>query len=530
MSDARVDRNAESVDLARVLHILRDRKWTIIVFAILGVAGALAFSILTTPMYHATARIMLQNTSFDRALFNSQIFQIGDQQRALITSANLITLDQVAEEVKKELQTERSVQSLQRMVSVKPSSSANVIDITVSSPDMTEPADVANSFARQFIAYRQRADQAVLANARAQVEAELKAMTPEELASARGQTLSQKVEELTVLESMQTGGYELVQAARVPTSPYNLHTTRNTAVGLVIGLVVGLLIASLVQLLDRRIKDDEGFEKEFGAPIIARVPFVGRRWGGSLRRRSSTPVGFMGQGLFTLEAFRTLRSNLKFFEVNREVKTILVTSPLPREGKSVTAVNLALSLAMSGSRVILLEADLRKPMLGRYLGFNGEPGFTNLLAGTRTVTDVVQVIATGKWVPKRNGQASSNPDGSTSTERDLLCIGAGPLPPNPAELLATDKTADVLRQLTAVCDHVVIDAPPVLLVSDALEIAKKVDGVILVARLRSTRTDEARSTRKSLERVGVKPLGVVVTGVTRARTYYTRYGDYYAKG
>ena len=415
------------------------------------------------------------------------------------------------------------------MVTVKANSSANIIDIVARSANPVEPADVANSFARQFILYRQEADRAVLANARAQVEAKLEAMTDAEAASARGQTLSQKVEELAVLESMQTGGYELVEEAKAPTIAFNIHTNRNAVIGLVLGLVLGVIVASILQVFDKRIKDEDTFETEFGVPVIARIPLVGKKWRRGHGRRSRAAVGFRDRGLLTLEAFRTLRSNLKFFEVDRDLKTILVTSPLPREGKSVTSVNLALSLAMSGARVILLEADLRRPMLDKYLGLEGGRGFTDLLAGTRSISEIVQIVGTDRFLPQHDARiGAAGAHGEPSSQRDLLYVAAGPLPPNPAELLAMDRTDEVLKQLTALCDYVVVDAPPILLVSDALEIAKKVDGVILVGRMRSTRVDEALRTRQSLERIGVKPLGVIVAGVARVKAYYRRYGGYYA--
>ena len=530
MSEPPRDQRAQSVDVAGALRVLRDRKWIIIGLALLGLAGALVLSIRTTPQYQATAKVLRQNTTLDQALFGSQIFQINDQGRALITGAGLVELDQVAQKVKEELGSSRSVDSLRDMVNAKPNSTSNFIDIVATSPNPDEPASVANSFARQFILDRQQADRAVLANAGAQVEAELQAMTEAEVASARGQTLSQKVEELAVLESLQTGRYELVQAARAPAAAYNIHTYRNVSVGLVLGLILGLVVASIVQLLDRRIKDEDGFEQAFGAPVIASTPLVGGRWNRRRRKRSNAPVGFRDRGFRLLEAFRTLRSNLKFFEVNGNLRTILVTSPLPREGKSVTSVNLALSLAMSGSRVILLEADLRRPMLDTYLGLDSPMGFSDLLAGTRTVADVVRVVETTSFMPQESHHlGDKRQSGESVSQKDLLYVAAGPLPPNPAELLATDRTADVFKQLAAVCDYVVIDAPPVLLVSDALEIAKKVDGVVLVARLRETRVDEAYRARQSLERVGVKPLGVIVSGVVRAKAYNRRYGGYYGK-
>ena len=530
MSDPSENHAPQSVDLRQALHVIRDRKWVIIAMTLLGFGVGLLVSMLTTPQYQAKAQILRQNTTLDSALFDVQIFQISDQARALTTGADLVKLDLVAERVKEELGSSRSAQSLQGLVAVQPRSSSNIIDIVVTSPYPEEPAAVANSFARQFILYRQEADRMVLADAKAQMEAKLDAMTAEEAASARGQTLSQKVEELAVLESMQTGGYEMVQTARAPAAAYNVHTYRNAAVGLVLGFVLGLIVASLLQVLDRRIRDDDAFEKEFGVPVIARVPLVGSRWGGRGGRRSRAPVGFADRGSAALEAFRTLRSNLRFFEVDRELRTVLVTSPLPREGKSVTSINLALSLAISGSRVILLEADLRRPMLDAYLGLQSRVGLTDLLSGKHSINQVAQAVETDRFLPKdkRTFQAS----GSTrepQSRRDLLYVAAGPLPPNPAELLATDKMADVLRELSAVADHVIIDAPPILLVSDALEIAKRADGVILVSRMQATRIDEARRTRQSLERIGVKPLGVVVSGVTKAKAYYRHYGEYYAK-
>lgn len=523
------EQTLRSVDIRLVLGVLRDRKWIIAGLAVLGLVGALVVSQLTTPQYQATAKILRLNTTLDRALFGAQIFEINDNERALTTAADLVKLDQVAAKVKEELDSPHSVASLRRMVTVRPNSAADIIDIVATSPDIGEPAEIANSFARQFIAYRQQADRGALATAREQLIAKLEAMTEDEAGSARGQTISQKVEELAVLESMQTGGFELVQVANAPAAAFNIHTKRNAIVGLLVGLVVGVIVAAFLQVLDRRLKDEEGFERAFALPIIATIPIVGRSWGGRGRRRSRAPVGFTGRAAGALEAYRSLRANLKFFQVDRALRTILVTSALPREGKTVTAVNLALSLAMTGSRVILLEADLRRPMLGQYLGLDGRSGLSDLLTGTQTVPEVIQVVEIDRLLPPHQQRGATTAKSGSLSQRDFLCIGAGPLPPNPAELLSLPRAEEVLRELASLCDYVVIDAPPVLLVSDAIELGKKVDGVILVGRLGSTRSDEARKMRQSLNRIGLKPLGVIVTGVTRAKAYYRRYGEYYVR-
>jgi capsular polysaccharide biosynthesis protein len=172
MSEPPRDQTAQSVDVAQALRVLRDRKWVIIGLTLLGLAGALVLSMHTTPRYQATARILRQNTTLDQAIFGAQIFQINDQERALITGADLVRLDQVAQKVKEELGSSRSVESLRNMVKALPNSTANIIDVVATSTDPVEPAGVANSFARQFIVYRQQADRTVLSNARAQVEAE----------------------------------------------------------------------------------------------------------------------------------------------------------------------------------------------------------------------------------------------------------------------------------------------------------------------------------------------------------------------
>lgn len=517
---------SDTFDLSDALRVLKERKWIIISFAILALLGSLAWGMLSTPMYRATAQILRQNTTLDQALLGIQTFRIDDQQRDLSTGSSLVKLDTVATNVQQELASNRSILELQGMVSVSAVGETNIIKISAVSADPAEASAVANSFARQFIAYRQAADKQLLADARNQIAAQLAAMTLTEQSSASGSTLAQKVEELAVLESMQTGGYELVQEAQPPKSAYSPRIVRNTAVSVVLGLVLGLLVAFLLHLLDRRLKDEDMVQKEFGAPVLATVPRVGPRWNGK-HTRSSVPVGFGNGDHSAVEAFRTLRMNLKFFEVNRKIRSILVTSPLPREGKSVTTINLGLSLAMSGARVIILEADLRRPILPSYLGLREKPGFTSLLAGTHTLPEVIQTIDIQKMLPERDLNKATTFEPALVSKSKLHCVTAGLLPPNPAELLSSAKTDEILKELSSVCDYLLIDAPPVLPVSDALELASKVDSVVLVARLFSTTTDEARRARQNLERIGVRALGVVIIGAPQTKAYYHRYGEYY---
>ncbi|NLO27797.1 MAG: hypothetical protein GX113_06430 [Actinobacteria bacterium] len=517
------------IDLSQILRILWERKWIIIGLAIVALVGSLWLSMTRTPQYRATSEVMLENTRLSEALFGAQIFTIRDQQRALATATNLLKTNSVADMVKKDLGVSQSSSSLLGMITVAPSSTADMISITAVSSDPFKAAQVANSFARQFVLFRQETDRATLRAAQAQVQAQLDAMTPAEQASARGLTLSQKVEELAVLESLQTGGFEVTQEAVVPTASFAPRTYRDAGIALVLGIILGLVVALLLQILDRRIKDEEVAQKEFGAPVIATIPMTHTRWAGIRESRWAAPVGFDDSGSPTLEAFRTLRSNLKYFQIDRKLKILLVTSSLPREGKTTTSVNLSIALAMSGSRVILLEADLRRPMVREYLQLADGPGLSNLLSGTAEVAQVARVVNLEKFLPHDHMSEVAFSGESAVAQSGFLCVTSGPLPPNPAELLATRRTSEVLGLLTPLCDYLVIDAPPLLLVSDALELAKHADGVVLVAKLRSTKIEEARRTRDALQKVGITPIGVTVLGAEGTKAYYRRYGGYYAK-
>ena len=445
----------------------------------------------------------------------------------LETAADLVRLTQVGEAVKAQLGTNRSALSLTRMVSVSTAAAADVISIVAVSSDPSEAADVANAFAQQFILYRQEKDKATLRSAREQVKAQLDAMSEEQQASTSGMTLAEKIEELAVLEAMQTGGFETAQEATPPSSSFSPRTQMNAGIALIIGIVAGLVVSFLLHFADRRMKDEETIERELGVPVIASIPLIGKSRVGKNRSRENVSVGFSDANSPTLEAYRTLRSNLRFFEVTRPIKSVLVTSPLPREGKTVTTINLALTYAMSGFRVIVVEGDLRRPMLSEYLDLTGKLGFSNLLSGTHNTAEVAQVIDSGALLPRDLSVPGTEAATKPRLWKDILFIAAGPLPPNPAELLSSEACSNTIRQLAATCDYLIIDGPPILLVSDALELASKVDGVVLVARLRSTKIEEARKTRDGLEKMGIKPLGVVVAGVARSKSYYRRYGGYY---
>jgi len=212
--------------------------------------------------------------------------------------------------------------------------------------------------------------------------------------------------------------------------------------------------------------------------------------------------------------------------VDQQLRTMVVTSALPNEGKTVTAANLAYSLALSGRRVILIDADLRKPMLHEYMGLSNQVGLTNVLAGTHTLVEAMQLIEAETFVPSSNG---SNPALAADLQKNLYVLTSGPLPPNPAELLASKRMEEVLEGAARSAEVVVVDSPPLLLVADGLSLAKLADGVIIAARAGQTTTTEAAEANQLLARVGAKAIGVVVGGLKPSKSYYRQGYGYGAK-
>jgi Mrp family chromosome partitioning ATPase len=416
------------------------------------------------------------------------------------------------------------------MVNVGASEGSDLVNISAVSTDPEEAAKVANAYADQFIIYRQSADRATVAAARQVVKAQLDTLSPSELEGDYGLMLQEKHETLRILEAMQDGRFTLMRRAVAPGSPYTPRTQRDVVLALVVGLVLGIGLAFLLEYLDKRVKDEKALERASGLPVLATVPAVGGKWRSDKRgKRATDVIGFEGNTSVLLEPFRTLRSTLQYFAVDGNLKTILVTSGLPQEGKTVTTVNLAISLALSGQRVIILESDLRRPMVHQYLGLDNQMGLSTVLAGKASIARASQLVDMDGFVPEKE-RAEVGEAGSLSLRRNLYCLPSGPLPPNPAELLGSAKMAQVISELKKTADFLLIDTPPLLLVSDALLLMPNVDAVILTARIRSSTRGELEEVHQLLSRAGVRAIGIVAGGVKATRGYYHRRGYGYGYG
>ncbi|MBN1320242.1 MAG: AAA family ATPase [Thermoleophilia bacterium] len=519
----------EPIELSDYLRVLRERWWIIAAALLIVLAVTLAVSFNTTPQYRAFARLLYQKNNLEQALFGAQVFTATNQDREVQTGAVLVELEPLAREVADKINSSRSPSELMGMVRVETQSTTNVVDIYAEGPSPDECAAVANQFAEQFVLFRQNTDRASVAGARQLVKEELDSLSAIDVTSQYGLMLQEKYESLRIIEEMQNGGFIIVQRATVPTKAFAPQTTRNAIIAVVVGLLVGVGLAFLADRLDTRIRDEKDLEKELGAPVLASVPLMGGRWRDRKKETDSADaIGFHKRPAI-LEAFRTLRSNLQYFTLEKEQSVWLITSGAPQEGKTTTTINLGLSLALSGKRVIVVEADLRRPMVNEYLGLNRAPGLSNLLAGGKKLEDVLQVVKADEFM--LDDENPRSPEAKRRLlERNLCAISSGPLPPNPAELLASSRMAKVIKELTAMADCLLIDTPPVLAVSDALALARHVDGVIIVSRLDSTSREELREVRDIFERAGTRIIGAVAAGKERSPAYYRKQGYGYGYG
>jgi polysaccharide biosynthesis transport protein len=499
-------------ELERILAVFWRRGLLILICAIAGGAVAFGASKLQTKEYSASASLLFRNPGFAEDLFGTTTQQqTTDPTREAATNQKLVGLDVVGHRAAEHIDG-LDPKEVSAMVHVSSQGEADVVSVTATSPDPAQAKEVANVFARQFIAFRAETDKSKLLEAKRLAEDELDRLSKSQQNGARGQALSRGAEKLGILASLQTGNAELVQPAELPTSPSSPKTIRNTVLGLILGFIVGLVLAFLFERLNRRLRDPEEAREAFDLPLLAVVP--------ESKAIMATNEGAAAPDLpfAENESFQMLRASLRYFNVDREVQSVLIASGSAGVGKSTVSWNLA-RIAAHSSRVVLVETDLRKPSLGRQHGLRMGPGLAALLTHQVSLDEAIQT----KTLVERG---SDNGAAAAST---LDVIVAGPPPPNPAELLESKTIRQVHAELRERYDLVVFDTAPIGVVSDAFPLLREVDGVIVVSRLGISRRDHAEHLREQLRRLEAPTLGFVANGlkVRRGGKYGYGYGGYY---
>ncbi|MBW4780772.1 polysaccharide biosynthesis tyrosine autokinase [Rhodococcus fascians] len=432
------------MEIQDYLKILKARWIIIAVTVVVAILGALGASLLTTPLYESSAR-MFVSTSGGASV--SETYQGNLTSQQLVASySELATSDALAARVLNVLPLE-GMSASQLAEKVKASSTPDTVlfNLTVTDPSPEQARDIANAMATE---------------------------------------LSEQVREL---ETPANGGdpaagVKTFQQAEASSTPVSPNTKRNLALGAAVGLLLGIALAVLRDRLDNTIKGRREIEAISGKALVGTIPF-------DKERKAHPAVDFQDlTQSASAEAFRELRTNLQFLEVDHPPRVIVVTSAIPSEGKTTTAVNLAVALAEAGHHVALVEGDLRRPRVSKYMGLIGSVGMSTVLAGQATVEEVLQPT-------KYEG---------------LQAMASGPIPPNPSELLGSEASRALLVELRSRFDYVIVDGAPLLPVTDSAVLTTHADGALLVTRYGHTKSNELARAIGNLETIGARVLGVVL--------------------
>ncbi len=448
-----------------ILKQVRNRWVTMALTALVTILAAVGYTMLQTPLYQASTRMFVSTTALSSSGSATDLYQSSRySQDRVLSYVELVKGETVAQRTIDRLDLEMSPATLESRVTAKSKLNTVLIDVAVLDPSPVRARDIANALSEEFV---------VLVN---ELETPSNGARPE----AR-----------VVVE----------QRASVPDRPVIPKTGRNIAVGVVLGAILGIGLAILREQLDRTVKTPEAVEEITANSVVGYIPLD--------KSLNSTPaISFDTNNSPAAEAFRKIRTNLQFLSVDHPPRLIIITSATPSEGKSTTSINIALALAEAGHKVVLVDADMRRPSLAKYLDSIGSVGLSTVLGGGASLDDVLQ----------------------DSKFPGVTILSAGPTPPNPSGLLGSQVAKKIFGDLSERFDYVIVDTPPLLAVTDGAILAAEADGTLVVVRAGSTRSDQLSHAIATLNDVGAPLLGTVLTMIpTRGSGAYA-YNYYYSGG
>ena len=527
----------DELELADYLRILR-RRWIWVVLATTIVVG-LAAVVTTTqePKFSATAQVSLGNSAAQEAIQGGIFVNVPGASRELSNEVNLAVSDAVREEVRGQLGIEPDVAIsaddasdairftstsatadeaalhantwAQIYVDIKRQEAATSIDRAVGGfeADLAELREQRQDLRRPLDALEDRLAAAEDDEARRAIEPQLNRLRsdlqPElDLIDTRVEAVAQNITNLELSSRLaSTGTARIVQVAAPPQAPINASLPRNLVLAAIVGLILGAAAALLAENLDRTIKTTEDLAP-IGLPILGRIPGPGRHVS-----ESELPLATMRHtGTSVAEAYQKVRTAVEFALLGRKIDSLLITSPNQSEGKTTLSTNLAWAMSAVDHRVALVDVDFRRPRIHEIFNCSPLPGLSdNLLSGTPLTQLALRVEEHGS--------------------RNLIVIPTGTQPPSPGDFVASPAFNSLIDTIEAEADLVILDAPPVLPVSDGLSISRQVDAVILVAKAGQTTRDDLVRTLESLRQVGADVLGVCLVGIKDEGSPYGQYED-----
>jgi capsular exopolysaccharide synthesis family protein len=442
------------LNLQDFLKLLRTRWVTVLVATVAVLLLAILYTVMTTPLYQASTRLFVSTTAGKSA---SDLYQ-GNRlsQERVLSYTELLMGETLAQRTINKLDLDVSAESLKAKVTATAKPDTVLIDVNVLDASPLRARDIANALSDEFVV----------------MVRDLETPDPGSKPDAR-----------VIVE----------QRASIPGAPTIPNPKRNIAAGLALGLLLGTGLALLRDRLDNTVKSREVLEEITHVGLAGSIPL-------DKDRRRDAAISFDKSNTGISEAFRKLRTNLQFLNVDNPPRVIVITSSTPAEGKSTTAINIALALAEAEYKVVLVDGDMRRPSVDKYLDLVGSVGFSTVLSGSATLDEVLQ----------------------TTKYPQLTVLTAGTIPPNPSELLGSQAARKVLSDLREQFDYVIIDSSPLLAVTDGAILATNADGALIMSRFGVTKREQLAHAVGTLENVGATLLGAVFTLTpARGHSYYS---------
>jgi tyrosine-protein kinase len=495
------------VELRSFVAVIRSHIRIILACAALATAAALVASLVMPRSYEASTKLIVGPALSGNV---NDLNQLMSSQQVAQTYAAAAETQQLAQQVISDLGLPYKPDELLAQVSTEVNADTPIITVKATDHDPGTAAAIANAVARQLIARSkviQGEDQQLqtliadqiktLQDQITQTSNQIKALgqpatdaQQQQLTALQAQLVQQQATLATLLQTQANGASDVVSVldpAVVPTEPASPRLALNVILGLVLGTILGLVVAFALASLDDTFKDADDVERVLHLPVLG---LLGRLPEASQKLGIYRLVMLLYPRSGAAEAFRTMRTNVEFADIDSGVHSLLVTSPSAGDGKSTVATNLALAFAQAGRRTILVDADLRRPAIHDFFDLSNTYGLTSLIRSME-VLDLGQVLR-------------------AIDEPNLRVLTSGPLPPNPAELLGSNRMHNIVERLEAEADLVIFDSPPAASVTDAAVLASLTDGTILVVAAERTRRGAARTAQDALARVGGRVLGVVL--------------------
>jgi receptor protein-tyrosine kinase len=519
---------ATGSDLRDFLRPIWRHRWLVAIVVAVTTVATYAYDEHKPDEFKSSTQIFLQASEVDQALFSLGGPVQGD--RNIVNQASLLQTPSVARVVARRIGFNGDPDVLLSSISVTPSTGSDFLVVTAVAGTAPRAAELANTFAAAFISLRAATTRAEVRRALGTARRQLATMPVTKTTSTSRDTLRTQISSLEAISALAPGGAKQVDTA-VPASARSAPQPRRAALfGFALSLVLAMLAAYGLERLNRRVKHLEEVAPAYGVRVLAALPHL---QGSTITRNNGDAPEIVPA---FREAVRGLRTNLRLASADKPLRSFLVTSAVPSEGKSTLVLNLALAYADSGLRVAVIECDLRIPSMAKLIAVKPSPGLTEVLAGECELAAAVQRVEVGAPAVARTAVATGGgvSTGAWASEPAALTVlTAGAPPADPSSLLATQRMTNIIESARADADIVILDTPPLLSVADALPLLGTVDATIVVARIGAINRAAGRRVREIIEHIpGASLLGVVANDVPPAELSgeYYGYGAGYAAG